>query len=230
MKLDWEKQAEEYDQIWDIRHQEPHIIESWVENDWAKGRTEYLSFLVKVEDRSITEKISQIQSEIAEFQCIETFPREYLHLTIKETGCFLVPEKTEEDEFTIEEISRVISEADRIFGRFNPIELRLENLNNFISAVVVQAHDGGAVREINGALLGIQGLQKLRYDYPRFLPHLSFAQYKNEIDYKKFITYLEQNRETKVGPLKIDTIQLVIAHLPVKGRFPLLETLEEFKL
>ncbi len=205
-------------------------MENWVENDWAKGRTEYLTFLVRVKDQAVIGKIRDIQSKITEFQCIEPCPSEYLHITVKEIGCFLAQEKKNEDELTKEELYRIISEAKDILEKFSPFEARLEKFNNFKSAVVIQAQDGGVIREINGALLDIPGIQKMGHDYPRFLPHVSIAQYQSEEEYEEFIKYLEQNRDTRVGPLRIDTVELVIAHLPVKERFPRLETIEEFKL
>lgn len=205
-------------------------MENWVQNDWAKGRTEYLTFLVKVKDQTIIDRIRDIQSNIAEYQCIEPFPREYLHITVKEIGCFLAQEKKNEDELTKEELYKIISEAREILEKYSPFEARLEKLNNFKSAVVIQAQDGGVTREINGALLDIPGIQKMGYDYPRFLPHVSIAQYQSVEEYEEFIKYLEQNRDIKVGPLKIDTVELVIAHLPVRERFPRLETIEVFKL
>jgi 2'-5' RNA ligase len=62
------------------------------------------------------------------------------------------------------------------------------------------------------------------------LPHVSIAQYKNSKDYEKMVQHLEQNRVTEVGSLDVDTLELVIAELPISGRYPELKLLEEFRL
>ena len=229
MELDWEKQVMEFNQVWENRYQTPIVTENWVENEWANGRTEYLTFLIKVKDKSVIKRVKEIQSELGGFQCIELFPEEYFHLTVKGIG-FLVAEKTVEDELSQDALSRFIREARIRLNKFSPFELKLENLNNFVSAICVQAHDGGLFRNMNRAMLEIPGIHKQRYDYPYFLPHLSIAQYKSNVDYSEFIKHLELKRNTKLGPLKIDRVQLIIAHLPINGRFPDLDTIEEFNL
>lgn len=230
IELDWRRQEEEFNLIWENRHQEPYVTESWTDNDWARGRTDYLTFLIRVRERKILDRIKEIQSELAGYECVDPFPEGYFHITVKELGCFLVSEKTALDELARDELPALIDEAREKLKPFKPFELRLENLNNFKSTVCVQAHDGGVVRDINRIMLQIQGVQKLRHDYPRFLPHVSVAQYKSTDNYEQLIQHLEKNRETKVGPLRVETIELVIAELPIKGRYPKLKTLEEFRL
>ncbi len=134
------------------------------------------------------------------------------------------------DELTQEELLPLIKETNDKLNSFKPFELRLENLNNFKSTVCIQAHDGGIIRNINGAILQVSGVQKLRNDYPRFLPHLSISQYKSKENYEQLIKYLEKNRETKIGSLIVKSIELVIAQLPVHGRYPKLKILENFRL
>jgi len=228
MKLDWEKQVEEYNMVWERRYQTPDVTESWVENEWAHGRKQYLTFLIKVKDDELIKNVKEIQTELSKYACVETFPPEYFHITIKGVG-FLVPQKTEKDEITTDEIPRIIKEARTRLNKYSPFEMKLEHLNHFFSAIVVQAHDGGVVRHIHKNFGEIPGFIKSRY-YQGYLPHLSIAQYKSAKEYTEFIKHLEQERNTKVGHIKVDRIQLIIAHLPVEGRFPKLETVEEFLL
>ena len=104
------------------------------------------------------------------------------------------------------------------------------NLNNFKSTVCVEAHDGEVINSINGTILEIGGIQKFKHDYPGFLPHLSVAQYKNTENYEQLIEYLEYSRKKQIGTLIVDTFELVIAELPIKGRFPKLKPLKTFHL
>lgn len=229
IELDWRRQEEEFNLIWENRHQEPYVTESWTDNDWARGRTDYLTFLIRVREGKILDRIKEIQSELARYECVDTFPEEYFHITVKELGCFLVSEKTASDELTRDELPALINEAREKLKHYKPFELRLKNLNNFKSTVCVQAHDGGVVRNINRTLLQILGVRELRHDWD-FLPHLSVAQYKSTDNYEQLIQHLEKNRGTKVGPLRVESIEILIAKLPIKGRYPKLKTLEEFRL
>ncbi|MBE0632950.1 hypothetical protein IH574_00135, partial [Candidatus Bathyarchaeota archaeon] len=171
MELDYEKQAEEFNNIWKTRYQPPFVTGSWVDNDWARGRTEYLTFLIRVRDRGVIERIKDTQTGLAEYICIDPLPEDYFHMTVKELDAFLAQEKTAPDEYTEEELPTLIEAAEDRLKLFKPFDVRLEHLNNFKSTVCVQAYDGGFIRNINGALMEIPGVKKLRNDYPRFLPH-----------------------------------------------------------
>ena len=230
MRLDYEKQAEEYYNIWANRYQQPIITESWADNDWAKGRTEYLTFLIRVTDQSIIDKICHIQSELVEYRCINPLPADYFHMTVKELDAFLVSEKTAPDEYTEEDIPILIDSAREKLREFKPFEVKLEHLNNFKSVVCVQAQDGGYIRNMNGAIMQIPGVRQLRNDYPRFLPHVSVALYKGTENYNELIKYLEKERDTVIGKLRVEGVELVIAELPHKEGYPKLTTIEEFKL
>ena len=230
MELDYEKQAEEFNNIWANRRQPPIITTSWIDNDWAKGRRNYLTFLIRVHDQDIIDEIKQIQSKLAEYDCIDPLPAGYFHMTVKELDAFLVPEKKEPDEYTEEEIPALIESAREKLADFKPFEGRLGHLNNFKSVVCVQVHDGGQIRELNSALMQIPGVRKLRNDYPRFLPHVSIALYKSSNDYDSLINHLEGIRDTVIGKLRADTVELVIAELPRMGEYPKLKTVEEFRL
>jgi len=227
---DYEKQEEEFDAIWEKRHGAPTVTESWTSNEWAKGRTEYITFLIRVEDREIARIVRVIQEELVKFHCIDPFPDEYLHITVKETGRFLIENKTAQDEYTRADLPAITREARRILDEYTPFQVRLRNINNFKSTVCVQAHDGGVIRGINRDLLSVPGMARMRHDFPVFLPHLSVAQYKSLRDYEQLVRRLEDIRETRVGDLNVESIQLVIAHLPTSGRYPRLETIAEYKL
>lgn len=230
LNVEWLRQAEEFNQIWKNRHQPPLVTSSWVHNEWAKGRTSYLTFLISLGDRRLVDTIRRIQIRLSDYSCIDVFPQSYLHITVKELDAFLVSAKHFPDEYTEEDLPPLIEAAREKLSRFERFELRLENLNNFKSTVCIEAHDGGAIRNMNRALLQIPGVRRLRNDHPRFLPHVSVAQYRSTEDYERLIEHLEQNRETKVGSLKVDSVKLVIVRLPVSGRFPRFRMLEELRL
>jgi hypothetical protein len=159
LNLDWRRQEEEFNQVWATCNQPPYVTYSWVDNEWAKGRTNYLTFLIRVRESRIIERIKNIQGMLSDYNCIDPFPDKYLHITVKELNCFLVSEKHFTDEYTVEELPEIVRGAKEKFKLFKPFELKLKNLNNFKSTVCVEAHDGGVIKSINGALLQIPGVQ-----------------------------------------------------------------------
>jgi len=229
MRLDHEAQNKEFNSTWEKRYQPPFVLESWTDNDWAKGRTEYLTFLIKIKDQSIQNIVSVTQDKFKEFRCVAPLPPDYLHITVKELGLFLTNEKTAEDEITCEELCPLIEEAGTIIKQYEPFDVKLERLNNFTSVVCVEGHDGGVLRDINKNLRETLGLKPLFHD-PTFLPHMSIILYKSTEDYQELIRYLEKARETRIGTLIVDSVELVIAHLPISGMYPRLETIHEFPL
>ncbi|HHL41617.1 MAG TPA: hypothetical protein ENJ36_03020, partial [Candidatus Bathyarchaeota archaeon] len=130
MRLDYESQTREFDAVWEQRYQSPFILESWTDNDWSKGRTKYLTFLIKINDQSIKKQITVVQEKLAEYRCIDPFPLDYLHLTVKEIGLFLVEEKTAaDDEITRAELGLLIDKAGKIIKQYESFEINLERLN-----------------------------------------------------------------------------------------------------
>jgi 2'-5' RNA ligase len=218
-----------FNKIWDNRFQSPYITKSWAVSEWAKGRTDWLTFLIRVKGKKIIEKIQDIQKELTKFECVEPFPIEYFHITIKEIA-FHVMKKEHPDEITQVEIQSLIVSVQEIIRDFNPFEIELMNLNNFKSTICIEGHDGETINNINGRILELPGIQKYKHDYPGFLPHLSIAQYKNSEMYEQLIERLECMRDTIIGSLKVDSFQLIVAELPIIERFPKLITLNTFYL
>ncbi len=106
----------------------------------------------------------------------------------------------------------------------------IRNMNHFRSNIVAEAHDGGEIRKMNRKLMGMEGVQAMKYDYPRFLPHMSLCQFKGAEEHERLIGYLEENRETILGEFRVESVDLVKAILPVKERYPVLEMIHTFRL
>lgn len=227
--LNYQRQVDEFNEIWLRRYQDPYITDNKTWSEWAKDRTEYLTFLIPINDRKIIDQVKEIQQELAEYGCIDVSPENYLHLTVKEVGCFLSEKGKDSDELTKEDLHTVVEQARDVFKSFSPFTIKLEGLNNFKSAVVIQGLDGGIIRKINASLLEVPGIQKITHD-PRFLPHMSIALYRNKNEYNELIRYLEENRETEIDPLIVESVELVIAHIPKVERFPRLQSLVKFNL
>lgn len=219
-----------YLEIWEQRRRPPSITSNWVDNEWAKGRTEYLTFLVRIQNRQVVLEVLRLQDKLTRFPCVDKFPPEYFHVTVKETGCFLVQKKAYEDEMIEEDLKPLISEAKDILSHYPPFEASLKGLNNFIETLCVEVYDNGVIKEINRDLMRIAGVRKLRHDHPQFLPHLSIVQFKNEEKYDELIDYLDEERDIRIAEIQINSIELVKVILPRESRLPKLITMWEFRL
>lgn len=219
-----------YHRLWEMRNQHPIVIESWANSEWARGRTDYITFLVRVEAPGIIAIAQKVQEGLRAFRCADPIPAEYLHLTVKETGCFLVDEKGSEDEITREGISKLVESATEALDGLKSFNADIRYLNHFRSNIVAEAHDGGEVREMNRRLMGLEGVQTMNYDYPSFLLHMSLCQFKGTEEHERLVRYLEENRETILGELSVESVELVKAILPVQEGYPVLETVHTFKL
>ena len=94
----------------------------------------------------------------------------------------------------------------------------------------MEAHNDGYVREMNKRLMELEGIRKLTYDYPRFLPHMSVAQFKCNEDHDQLVDTLEELRHIDIGKMTITKLDIIKAILPVDGRYPILETLYSITL
>ena len=222
-------QEDRFNDAWGRRRNPPYVTKSWVDNDWAKGRTDWLTILIRIRDHEIINKIISLQNELSDFKCIEPIPVESFHFTIKELA-FLAEEKQNPDEMTQEELNILIPSVEEKTKDFHPFEIEIKNLNQFHSVVCFEGHDSDVINKLNGAMVEIDGVPKYSHDYPGFLPHLSFMQYKSSEDFKEVIRHLEDNRERCIGSLFVDSFELVIAELPVKERYPKLKPVHKFQL
>jgi 2'-5' RNA ligase len=226
--VEWKIQEDEFNQVWEKRRNPP-IIESGVENGWSKGRINYLTFLIRIKNIDIIKKIQRIQTDLSKFPCIDPFPPQYFHITVKGTGCFLVNERKNPDEYTKDEIPELLDKAEKVFEDTKPFNVYLKNLNDFVAAIVIEAHDGGVIREINTKLIELPGVLTMDHDGSQFLPHMSICQFKSTERYFELISRLEEIREQDLGRIMVDSIELINARA-FEGRYPVFSSMKEFRL
>jgi 2'-5' RNA ligase len=128
------------------------------------------------------------------------------------------------------DVDEVISQTKAILKSFAQFEAALTRLNYFSEVICIEVYANNQIRELNRALVEVPEITQMDIDYPRFLPHFSVAQFQNDERFNDLIDYLEEHRNMQFGKLTVDAIELVVAHLPLYGRYPRLETLYEFQL
>jgi len=206
---------------------QPEITNDWVDNDWAKGRYQYLTFLIRIKDEKLIGKIIEIQDKLSTIPCVDPFPKDYFHITVKGCGFPVECEKFEDD-ILIENLQKIVSQAKEVLQAFHKFTVFLPKLNIFSEVVLIEVHDEGKIGELNKGLQAILEIKKIKFDYPILLPHISIVQFQNDQDFTRLISYLEELRETEFGELTVSYIELVNAHL--SGRYPTLKTIHDLKL
>jgi 2'-5' RNA ligase len=214
--------------VWRERNRiQPEIMNDWVDNDWAKGRNQFLTFLIKIKDEKLIAKMIEIQDKLSTISCVNPFPKDYFHITVKGCG-FLVQSEIYEDDIPTENLQKIVSQAKEVLHTFHKFNLILSKLNIFSEVVLIEAHDGGRIGELNKGLQAIPEIKKMKFDYPNFLPHISIARFQNNQEFTRLISYLEELRETEFGELTVNYIELVNAHL--SGRYLTLKTIHALEL
>ena len=214
--------------VWGERNRiQPEIMNDWVDNDWAKGRNQYLTFLIRIRDEKLIQKIIEIQDKLSTVPCVDPFPKDYFHITVKGCG-FPVESEIYEDDIPIENSQKIVSQAKEVLQTFHKFNVVLPKLNIFSEVVLIEVHDEGKIGELNKGLQAIPEIKKMKFDYPNLLPHISIAQFQNNQEFTRLISYVEKLRETEFGELTINHIELVNAHL--SGSYPTLKTIHAFKL
>lgn len=214
--------------VWERRKNiQLNVTKYWIDNDWTKGRNQYLTFHVRIRDEELIEKIVKIQSRLSANACVAPFPRDYFHISVAGLG-FLAKSEEYEDDILIENLQRIISQAKEALQPFSRFGVFLSKLNIFPDVVFVEVHDRGRIEEMFRRLQAIPEIGKRKFGYPSFLPHISIMHFQKNEDFTKLISYLEKLRDTEFGKIAVNSIELVNAHLFKK--YPKLDTIHTFEL
>ena len=214
--------------IWERRKNvQLNVAKYWVDNDWTKGRNQYLTFHVRIRDEELIERIVEIQNRLSTISCVAPFPKDYLHISVAGLG-FLTESEEYEDDISIENLQRIINQSKEVLQTFSKFDVVFSKLNIFPDVVFVEVHDGGKIEEIFRRLQAIPEIGKRKFGYPSFLPHISIMHFQKDEDFLKLIGCLEKLRDTEFGKMTVNSIELVNAHLFKK--YPKLNTIHTFEL
>ena len=214
--------------VWERRKNvQLSVTKYWVDNDWTKGRKQYLTFHVRMKDGELIDKIVEIQNRLSAVSCVASFPKDYFHISVAGLG-FLAKSEEYEDDILIENLQRIINQAKEALQPFSRFDVFLSKLNIFSDVVFVEVHDRGRIEEIFRRLQAIPEIGKRQFGYPNFLPHISIMHFQKNKDFTKLISHLEKLRDTEFGKMPVNSIELVNAHL--FKEYPKLNTIHTFRL
>jgi 2'-5' RNA ligase len=194
--------AEDPSEFWNKRHElSPHPIQKADVQDRESGR--HLVFLVDITDGVM----SQLESEttaLDEFNCLDAWPLEYLHITVKVIGTI----GTQESELVPADEQRFIDAGHSVFDNISSFTVTFPKLNLFPSVVYAEVADDSRFTALNDRICDISGVPVYDRDGDGFIPHMALARFTQEEGYKSVIEYLERARYLETDPVEISTIQL----------------------
>ena len=191
------------------------LLESTLEWEWTRGRTDYFAFLIPVSDQAVREYTSRMIAEVADIPGVDPYPEPYWHVTIKGVG-FLSEEPSGADEVSAADVERLAEAVRPALESSAPFEVTVGPVNAFAEVVFLEAHGGGATQRLNEALLeSAPSLQRYAVDGEMFLPHVSIARFSSNEGLPRLKETLARLRETpEASPTFTATEALLIrAHL-----------------
>lgn len=215
--------------IWRLRKNIRPVVHEgeWTKREWARGRSEYLTFLIKINNEEIVERIRKVQKKLSVASCIDPFPKEYFHISVKGGG-FLVRTKKFNDEINKKNVAKIMSQAGKTLKNIKTFRIWLKGLNIFSDVVFVEVYNN-TIKKMHKLLKERVGfLGSFRYEGDSFIPHLSICGFKNEKEFGKLLKILEKLRNTSFGIFEVDSLDLVVAHL--NHKYPTLETIHAYPL
>ncbi len=200
-----------------------------LESAWAHGRDRYAALLIPVDHPDTITHIHNVLGQLGDIPGAEPYPEPYWHITVKGIG-FVADPATGSDEVSPVHLEAVSRLTAGVLASQLPFEVQAGRVNAFAEVVLLEAWDGGRVRELNTHLLeALPGIIRQPFDGARFLPHISIARFTSNEGLPQLKRVLGELRESDPGPaFTVSHIDLISAHLSAAA--PTLERLRRYYL
>lgn len=201
-----------------------------LEWEWTRGRTSYAALLVRMTDAGVRQKIERTLAGIEGIAGVDPYPEAYWHVTVKGLG-FVVEEATREDELSPGRLKSLAEEARPLLESTEGFEAVAGPAAGFAEVVILEVHDGGAVRALNTRLVEtLPGVLRTPVDGAIFLPHMSIARYTSQEGLGELKERLARLRSEpgEGARFGVAEVQLIVAHLGVGA--PTFEVVERYAL
>src|SRR3990172_6672401 len=86
------------------------LVDTTLEWEWSRGRAQYLTFLVRIEDAAARNHLARLQERLAMIPGIELYPDWYWHITVKGAG-FQVIKRAHNDDVLREQVPAIAARA-----------------------------------------------------------------------------------------------------------------------
>ena len=202
---------EEYGRVWG-RFVRERTLEFGGHMDpaWRDGHALSASLMVPIDARRLRDRLAPIRDALRPFPFVSLHPDHFMHITLILLG-FLVEEPKKKGEISAEGLGRIEADARRALSGFPAFTVGLANLNAFPGAAFVEAHDGGMLDRLRGALALGCGLKK-----PKGPPHLTLAYFQapdGAAAPEALVSAIERYRDWPVGEARVDGVEMTLLDL-----------------
>lgn len=166
----------------------------------AKGRAQYLTFLVRIEDAAVREYLTRIAERLDGIPGVDLYPEPYWHITIKSSG-FQVIKRAQEDDVLRQDVPRIAYKARSVLADEMAFKSQLGLPNSFAEVVFVEVWGGERFAELNKRLMAeIPEIPRYSIDGEGFLPHVSIARFTSDDGLEQLKKTLAELRTGDPGP------------------------------
>ena len=171
-----------------------------LEWEWTRGRAQYLTFLVRVEDAGARAHLARVIDRLAGIPGVQPYPERYWHITVKGVG-FQVIKRAHDDDVLRQDVPRIARKAQELLSGEEAFEAQLGLASGFAEVAFVEVQDGGRARELNTRLLeGLPHVARYPPDGAGFLPHVSIARFTSNDGLDELKAALDSLRAEGPGP------------------------------
>ena len=194
------------------------LVDETLESEWRRGRSEYLAFLVPIEDEAACQHIANTIDRIADIPGVQPYRESYWHITIKGAG-FRLERPTKPDEISPETATAITATANLALASEPEFTVSLGSVNALDGVVCLEVPGEGRIAHLN-QILTAAAPEMPHHPVDRlFLPHISIAHFtSNEgLDQLKS-TLAAIRRDHSGGPtFPVQRIDLILARLSESG-------------
>lgn len=205
------------------------MVEDTLESEWRRGRSEFLAFLIPIEDVAARKHIASTIARIDHVAGVQPYQESYWHITVKGLG-FRVEHPIKPDEISPTVAVAISAEANLALAPVEQFQATIGRVNSLTGVVCLEVEADNRVQELNERLLNSAP------EIPRgpaddyFLPHISIAHFTSNDGLAQLKSTLgELRRDTATGPaFTVTHIDLILARLSESG--PTFELIASYPL
>lgn len=194
------------------------LVEDTLESEWRRGRSEYLAFLVPIEDEAAKRYIASIIDKIADIPGVQPYQESYWHITVKGVG-FRVEQPAQPDEISPTVASAISAQANLAFAPATDFDATLGPVNTLAGVVCTEVQAEGRIQGLNRRLLdAVPEMPRSPVD-DLFLPHVSIAHFTSNDGLSRLKATLAELREAYAGgpTFRVSRVDLILARLSESG-------------
>jgi len=208
------------------------LLDQTLESEWRRGRSEYIAFLVPIEDEAARRHIAATLDRITGIPGVpgvQPYRESYWHITVKGAG-FRLQRPTKPDEISPEAATAITATANLALAPESGFNVSLGPINALDGVVCFEVVDDGRIARLNQLLTAAAPEMPHQPSDRLFLPHISIAHFTSNEGLAQLKSTLAAIRSDHTdGPtFPVQRIDLILARLSESG--PNFELLASYPL